>query len=217
MLDEIINKVLVCHNDFKYDEVKEICEDFLAEIPVKIKQETKIKRLNKYINTEFELESWEILFKSDKEYNLDTIPKYLFEWKSKIASSLINIKNLTKHIEKTHLFEKAELKINKDDKIALIWKNGCWKTTLLKMIIWKEENIDWTIDIASNLKIWYLSQDLFWKSEKNTLREEMLEVYPEINSQINRLAEIRTKTLQVIDYEYFFHMFYCAFEEVNSF
>jgi len=33
-----------------------VCQDFLDEIPKKIKDVTKIKRLRKYINKEFELD-----------------------------------------------------------------------------------------------------------------------------------------------------------------
>lgn len=193
MFKEIINKVLEQHDDFSYEEIEEMCQDYYDEIPKKIKEETKLKRINKYIISEFELENSSVNQKSNnKEYSLETIPKYLFEWKTKIASSLINIKNLYKNIEQTYLFDDANLKVNKQDKIALIWKNGCWKTTLLKMIIGKEEITDWTIDIAPWVKIWYLSQDLFWKSEKNTLREEMMELFPEINQKINRLNEINS-------------------------
>lgn len=193
MFEDIIKLVLAHHEDFTYEEVEEVCQDFYDKIPAKIKEETKLKRLNKYMTVEFELESKEFTFEweSSKEYSLETIPKSLFEWKSKIVSSLINIKNLNKNIEQTYLFENAELKVNSRDKIALIWKNWAGKTTLLKMIIWKEENLDWIIDIAPGLKIGYLSQDLFWKSDKNTLREEMLELFPEINKQIERLNEIK--------------------------
>lgn len=192
MFEEIINKVLDCHEDFSYDEVYEICEDFYHSIPKKIKEETKIKRVNKYITKEFELEAIEDEIKvNTKTYCLENIPKYLFEWKSKIISSLVSIKKLNKNIEQTYLFEDAEFKISSKDKIALIWKNWAGKTTLLKMIIWKEENLDWVIEIAPGLKIWYLSQDLFWKSKENTLKQEMLEIFPEINNQINKLNEIK--------------------------
>ena len=193
MFEEIINKVLDKHDDFNYYEIEEICQDFYDEIPIKIKKETKLKRLNKYIMEEFELDKqWPNEKISNKQYSLDTIPKYLFEWKSKIVSSIINIKNLYKNIEQTYLFDDTSLKINIQDKVALIWKNGCWKTTLLKMIIGKEEITDWIIDIAQWVKIWYLSQDLFWKSEKNSLKEEMLEIFPEINKKIYRLNKIQT-------------------------
>ena len=70
------------HSDFNFDEIQEICEEFLKEIPKKIKDETKIKRLKKYINKEFELEN-EIQIttssNNNTEYNLENIPKYLFE------------------------------------------------------------------------------------------------------------------------------------------
>ena len=192
MFEEIINKVLEKHKEFNYYEIEEICQDFYDEIPEKIKEETKLKRVNKYIVSEFELDKiWGAEKLSNKDYSLETIPKNLFEWKSKILSSIINISNLYKNIEQTYLFDDATLKVNKQDKIALIWKNGCWKTTLLKMIIWKEEITDWVIDIAPWVKIWYLSQDLFWKSEQNTLKQEMLEVFPEINKKISRLNEIK--------------------------
>jgi len=191
MLDDIINRVLEKHSDFSYEEIQELCEDFLSEIPEKIKESTKIKRLNKYINKEFELEENNYWVQENKVYNLENIPKYLFTGKSKIVSSLINITNLTKSLWKTDLFKGANLKINSNDKIALIGKNWAGKTTLLKMIIWREENLDGNIDIASGLKIWYLSQDLFWKSEKNTLRQEMQELFPEINKKIKTLEEIK--------------------------
>ena len=50
MLEEAIYRVLEKHSDFSYDEVKEICEDFLLTIPDKIKPETTFKRLNKYLD-----------------------------------------------------------------------------------------------------------------------------------------------------------------------
>jgi hypothetical protein len=79
MLEKIIQNVISHHPDFEYDDIKEICDDFLAEQPSKIKEETKLKRLNKYLEAEFELSS-NVETKKDvqKEYSLETIPKYLF-------------------------------------------------------------------------------------------------------------------------------------------
>lgn len=139
-----------------------------------------------------------------KKYSLETIPKHLFEGKSKINSSLINIINLSKSIGAEPLFIDSNLKINTRDKIALIGKNGAGKTTLLKMILaklwvlqWQQaeildlENIDGQIEIAPGLKIGYLSQDLFWSDDKNTLREEMNTIFPEIKTKIERLDSIK--------------------------
>lgn len=194
MLDQIIQKVITHHPDFSYEDVDEICQDFLSQQPAKIKEETKLKRLNKFLEKEFELSQETIKIQVEKQYSLETIPKYLFAWKTQINSSLISITGLTKHIERTHLFEQADFQINKSDKIALIWKNGAWKTTLLKMVLATDEELKpdyWDIILASGLKIGYLSQDLFWDNTNNTLREEMSNIFPEINKKIHRLHEIQ--------------------------
>lgn len=192
MLATLITRVTTVHPDFSYEEVEEVCLDYLASITEKIKEETKMKRLVKYIEKEFELESTKIEKISNRIYNLESIPEYLFSGKAEIASSLVKISNLTKNIEQTELFQNAELQINRQDKIALIGKNGAGKTTLLKMIIGREQEYDGTIERASGLKIGYLSQDLFWQDTANTLREEMLMVFPEITEKMQRLAEIES-------------------------
>jgi ATP-binding cassette subfamily F protein 3 len=209
MFREIIEDILRTHDDFIYEELEEICQHFYDTIPAKIKQETKLKRVKKYMNGEFELEennqhetsagSWVY-----KEYSLETLPKYLFEGKSKIVSSLINIINLSKSIWAEPLFVDSNLKVNSKDKIALIGKNGAGKTTLLKMILTRAgilqgeqaeilnlENIDGQIEMAPGISIGYLSQDLFWWDTNNTLREEMNSLFPELTVKIHRLEEIK--------------------------
>lgn len=138
MLHALISRVITMHSDFSYEEVEEVCKDYLDSITEKIKEETKMKRLVKYIEKEFELDSQKIEKISNRAYSLDTIPEYLFNSKAEILSSLVKISGLTKNIEQTELFENAEMQINRQDKIALIGKNGAGKTTLLKMIIGRE-------------------------------------------------------------------------------
>ena len=207
MFTEIINDILKTHDDFTYEELEEICQDFYETIPTKIKQATKLKRVAKYMNGEFEVEETNLYATNSgvmKEYSLETLPKYLFEGKSKIVSSLINIINLSKTIGTTQLFIESSLKVNTNNKIALIGKNWAGKTTLLKMIIakaglliWKQadvldlENIDGKIEMAPWIKIGYLSQDLFWSDTNNTLREEMNSIFPEITEKITRLEVIK--------------------------
>jgi len=49
MFQKIIEDILATHDDFSYEELEEICQDFYDSIPAKIKQETKIKRVAKYM------------------------------------------------------------------------------------------------------------------------------------------------------------------------
>lgn len=127
------------HPDFTYDEVAEVCQDYMDSMASeKIKDDTKMKRLVKYIEKEFELDESRVIKTSNKIYNLESIPEYLFNSESRITSALVSITGLMKSIEQTELFSDAEMQINRRDKIALIGKNGAGKTTLLKMIIGRE-------------------------------------------------------------------------------
>lgn len=189
-LHDVILRVCEAHADFTYEEVELFCNSFLATITEKIKEETKMKRLMKYLEKEFDIEN---TLAKDKAYTprtIDTLPKSLLQAKPTIASRLIKITDLSKSIKHTELFDHANLQINREDKLALIGKNGSGKTTLLKMLVGIDDDYDGEIDRAAGLKIGYLTQDLFWKDKKNTLREEMLQVFPDITERINRLHEI---------------------------
>jgi len=200
-LETQITNILQVHTDFNYAEVYEVCIDFIDKIPLKIKEETKIKRFKKFVNKEFWLEDEYKYDFGNKQFDLNSIPKYLFDWKTKKKWPIIQLKDLTKTIWLTHLFDDANLKIYAWDKIWIIGKNWVWKTTLLKLLIWKEEVQDWEIIIDNDIKLWYLSQDLFWNNENNTLEQEMLTVFPDITLKINKLNELKQKNTEFNEIE----------------
>jgi len=208
MFQEIIDEILAQHDEFSGQELEEIAQAYFDRLSPKIKEETRIKRTVKYMRSEFELtgDTGQDIVKeigANKQYWLETIPKHLFEGKSAIASSLIDIQNLSKSIWAEPLLVNANLKINTNDKVALIGKNGAGKTTLLKMILAKAgilqgaqaevldlENIDGSIELASGIKIGYLSQDLFWSDSRNTLKQEMASIFPDITQKIEKLHSL---------------------------
>jgi len=56
-IDDLIAKVLETHPDFGFNELREVCDNFLNSLPKKCKKETtKHKLLNKYLIKEFELD-----------------------------------------------------------------------------------------------------------------------------------------------------------------
>lgn len=189
-LHDVILRVCEAHADFSYDEVELFCNSYLATITEKIKEETKMKRLMKYLEKEFDIENTLANAKAYAPRTIDSLPKSLLQAKPTIASRLIKITDLSKSIKHTELFDHANLQINREDKLALIGKNGSGKTTFLKMLVGIDDDYDGEIDRAAGLKIGYLTQDLFWKDVTNTLREEMLQVFPDITRKINRLHEI---------------------------
>jgi len=195
-IDESITKILELNPDLTYAEVYELCSDYLLKFNKPTKEETKIKSLKKYLGKFFEID----LF-ADEEPKLEdiqpsmsplqSIPKQYFQERSRAKKDyIIKIHHLDKQIWKTILFDDANLQLRFGDEVALIWKNGSWKSTLLKMLIWKEESWFWMIEIANWVKIWYLSQELFWANDEHTVEEEMKTCFPDIKLAMERLEEI---------------------------
>lgn len=195
-IDESITKILELNPDLTYAEVYELCSDYLLKFNKPTKEETKIKSLKKYLGKFFEID----LFADDEPKlediqpsmsPLQSIPKQYFQERSRAKKDyIIKIHHLDKQIWKTILFDDANLQLRFGDEVALIWKNGSWKSTFLKMLIWKEESGFWMIEIANGVKIWYLSQDLFWANDEHTVEEEMKTCFPDIKLAMERLDEI---------------------------
>lgn len=200
-IDECINTVIHYHPEFSYEEVQELCLDYLSQFKKKTKEESKLKSLKKYLNKEF----WLDLFKDEllwtPEYDsystgqpkitpLKSIPKSYFQWKQDNKDYILKLTWFSKQLGKTILFEDAELKIKYWEKIALIWKNWAWKSTLLKVLIWKENIDQWLLEIPKWIKIWFMSQDIFWESKDRLLKDEMLTALPDITAKSKRLDEI---------------------------
>ena len=92
---------------------------------------------------------------------------------------LLKIKNGSKDFGGEILFEDIDFEIKSNEKVALIGRNGCGKTTLLKVIN-KEYDLDGgQLLIDNNISIGYLSQQAF-KNEQLTVRESFDEVYRHI-------------------------------------
>lgn len=90
----------------------------------------------------------------------------------KIGSKvLIRAEDLTKKFDGNVLFEDASFTIEAGDKVALIGKNGCGKTTLLRMILGKDTDYEGTIWLAPSLKPTYLTQDVLDLDENMTVME----------------------------------------------
>ena len=201
-LEECINTVIHYHPEFSYEEVEELCLDYLSQFKKKTKEESKLKSLKKYLNKEF----WLDLFKDEllwtPEYDsyssteqpkitpLKSIPKSYFQWKQDNKDYILKLTWFSKQLGKTILFEDAELKIKYWDKIALIGKNWAGKSTLLKVLIWKENIDQWLLEIPKWIKIWFMSQDIFRESKDRLLKDEMLTALPDITAKTNRLDEI---------------------------
>ena len=75
------------------------------------------------------------------------------------GTRIIEAADIGKSFEDEVLFEKSSFYIQRGEKVGIFGKNGCGKTTLLKIILGKETLDEGEIFLSTGTKIGYISQD----------------------------------------------------------
>ena len=86
----------------------------------------------------------------------------------------INIKNL--EFDWESILKDIDFTLNKTDRIAIVWQNWAWKTTLLKVLSSEITNFEWKIDNVWNLTLWYLHYEDWNKLVRNELKDAFSEI-----------------------------------------
>lgn len=111
---------------------------------------------------------------------------------------IVQFNNISKIIDGEYIFENINFTINNKDKIGLIGLNGVGKTTLIKMILgitsddYNRQNEKGKITISKNSKIDYLSQNIEFFNEDNTVIEELYQCFKDIIEIYNKLQKLST-------------------------
>lgn len=98
--------------------------------------------------------------------------------------NLIQIQQVSKNFGDLALFENVTFTINVGEKIALIGRNGCGKSTLMKIILGEEPADSGNITRRRDLKISFLDQDPKFNDEESILDGALRHVSGEITSVI---------------------------------
>ncbi len=92
--------------------------------------------------------------------------------------SLVTINKVTKRYDPHIILDEISVAIAPGDRIGLIGRNGCGKTTLLKIVAGLLTDIKGDVVVGKGIRIGYLSQEPELEREC-TLRQEMLKVFEE--------------------------------------
>lgn len=88
----------------------------------------------------------------------------------------------------------ANLQVRGNEKIALVGRNGCGKTTLLRIITGEEEADSGSRFVENGLRIGYLSQITFTE-EGRTVREELMDAFAEV-IRLEKAVEEQARVLE---------------------
>ena len=115
---------------------------------------------------------------------------------------LVQVSGGTKDFAGEVLFEDINFEIKEGRKIAIIGRNGCGKTTLLKIISGLLALDKGTVTRNSNMSIGYLSQTAF-EDESLTVQQEFNKTYSHILEARSRMEELSAKLEKEYDEETF--------------
>lgn len=103
--------------------------------------------------------------------------------------SLVRLHNISMSYESKPVLREIFFRLNKNDKIGLIGKNGVGKTTILKLILRQIEPTEGTVEVNDNIKMGYFSQfsELNGEMSIQALLEEM---FTDIQVMEEELLEI---------------------------
>lgn len=102
---------------------------------------------------------------------------------------MIDVQNLSVQFTGENLFEEVNIKIHRNDKIALVGSNGKGKSTFLKLLVGLESPEEGIIIKQKGLRIGYLPQEIISFKDK-TLIEEVKSAIPEVETLVEREKEI---------------------------
>lgn len=86
---------------------------------------------------------------------------------------MIKITDLNKSFAGRTLFDNLNLSVNEKERIGIVGRNGCGKTTLFKILLGKTEYDSGSVSIPKNYKIGYLEQHINF-TESTAVREACL-------------------------------------------
>lgn len=104
---------------------------------------------------------------------------------------VMQVQNISKSFAGIPLLQDVQLEVKKQDRIALVGRNGTGKSTLLKMMIGKEDYDSGDISMSKSLQIGYLAQHNALESDL-TIWDEMLTVFSDVIEEeeiLKKMAE----------------------------
>ncbi len=102
---------------------------------------------------------------------------------------IVSVIQVGKSFGAERVFAGVSFQIDEQDRVGLVGPNGAGKSTLLNLLAGREEPDEGTIARNRNLRIGYLTQNTDFHPH-NTLREEMLTVFAEVQAWERALGEL---------------------------
>ncbi|MDE6237804.1 MAG: ATP-binding cassette domain-containing protein, partial [Muribaculaceae bacterium] len=113
---------------------------------------------------------------------------------------MVSINNLGVEFSARPLFDDISFVINKNDKIALVGKNGAGKSTMLKILAGLQEPTSGNVSKPNEITIGYLPQQM-QLADDTTLIEETKKAFSSLDSLRGEVDKLSQELAERDDYE----------------
>ena len=103
--------------------------------------------------------------------------------------SLIRLRQLTKRYDERLVLREVFFRIQEGERVGLVGRNGSGKTTILRLILGRDEPTEGAVEIAQGTRIGYFSQFSELDSSSN-VQQVLEEVLADVRAVERELGEI---------------------------
>lgn len=101
-----------------------------------------------------------------------------FSTDSRSGKDVIKVRKLAKRFENKVIFEDLNFYVKYAEKVSILGKNGCGKSTLIKILLDEVSADAGEVRIGTGVKIGYLQQEIEFKNKELTILQAFREDYP---------------------------------------
>ena len=94
------------------------------------------------------------------------------------GKDVIKVRGLKKAFGDKVVLEDLNFHVRYGERVAILGKNGCGKSTLIRVLLKEMAGDDGEVKMGSGAKIGYLQQEIEFKNEEHTILEAFREYYP---------------------------------------
>lgn len=98
-----------------------------------------------------------------------------FDEADRSGKDVVRINNVSKSFGERMLFEQANLEVFYKEHVAILGRNGCGKTTLIRMLLQEEVPDEGSLSLGSSIHLGYIPQQIVFTDEEKTVLETFRE------------------------------------------
>ncbi len=160
----------------------------IARIEAYIEQQRRWNREKNIIAAESRQKQLDKMVRIEAPTNDPGKIRMHFEQSQESGDDVLSVKRLSKAFPGKALFEDLSFEVKKRDRLFISGTNGCGKSTLIKILNYKESPDSGRFDYGYNVKVGYYDQENQNLSPESTVLDELWDAYPDLTQTEVRSA-----------------------------